>query len=134
MATRASTVEALKFLRRSRGIVDAYVGGVLVGSLFRVRSPSVLGTSWTARPLGEPSTADLTLAEAKVVLRFSDRARALLGALYPDPGRSPAETVPGPSEGRPLRQGPLPARSAEWSEEASTGSSPFDHFGPRTPT
>jgi hypothetical protein len=130
MATRASAVGALKFLRRSRGVVDAYVGGVLVGSLFRVRSPSVLGTSWTARPLGSDPVGDLTLAEAKVVLRFSDRARAL----YPEPGRSPAETVPGPSEGRPLRQGPLPARSAEWSEEASTGSSPFDHFGPRTPT
>lgn len=76
---------AVRFLKRGRGVVDAWVGDVLVGSLFRVRSPSSVGTSWTARPLGEPAVSDLTLAEAKVVIRLSRRASELSGLLYPEP-------------------------------------------------
>jgi hypothetical protein len=112
----------VRFLRRRRGVVDGYVGDVLVGTLFRTRSPSSSGSSWTAVPLGSDPVGDLTLAEARVVLRFSDRARSLWAALWPEPGRTDPAIAQGPSEGRPLRQGPLPARSGGWAEGESSSS------------
>lgn len=78
-------VEAVRFLKRSAGVVDAWVGDLLVGTLWRVRSPSTAGASWTARPIGEPSSGGLSLREAKLVLRRSQRAAALSQALYPSP-------------------------------------------------
>ena len=85
VGARRLGVRQVRFAKRAAGVVDAWVGDVLVGTLRRERD------GWTALPLAapgerpEPEISGLTLSEAKVVVRLSRRASELSGLLYPEP-------------------------------------------------
>lgn len=117
MAASAAFRSRVRFLKRRRGVLDAWVGPFLVGTLWRVHSPSTAGSTWTVAVLDEEPRVALSLGDAKRLLRDSDRARFVQAELFPEPverawdASEPAGAFPGPTT-RAEAPRPLPGAPA----------------------